>query len=447
MIDFNELDFSPEFTAAFDALENTARHIFITGKAGTGKSTLLQYFRSRTQKNIAVLAPTGISAIHIKGQTIHSFFQFKPDITPQTVGDIPIRKNKRQIYRTLEAIVIDEISMVRADLMDCIDCMLRLYGPHYDRPFGGVQIILFGDLFQLPPVVSREEEYIFKTVYPTPYFFSAKAFETIDLKIMELDKIYRQKDEQFIHLLNAVRDNVLGLHHLSAFNTRFNPKHQIPVGEFHITLTTTNALAEKVNIQKLNELPGKSQMYQGIVSGEFERKSLPTSEFLEIKVGAQIMMLNNDQEKRWVNGSLGVVTAVKTDNSGASVIMVDLENGQTVDVKPYAWEIYQYYFDEAIETLSSRIIGYFTQYPLKLAWAVTIHKSQGQTFERVIIDVGYGTFSHGQMYVALSRCTTLNGVVLKQPLAVKNILLDPRVVDFHRNKIQAKPIEVIAPDV
>jgi len=437
-IDFSDIDFNDEFVAAFDALENTGRHLFITGKAGTGKSTLLQYFRHKTQKNIAVLAPTGVSAINIKGQTIHSFFQFKPDITPQSVGDLPVRKRKRELYKKLEAIVIDEVSMVRADLMDCVDAMLRLYGPRHDRPFGGVQMILFGDLFQLPPVVSRAEEDLFRTIYPTPFFFSARALEGLDLLTMELKKIYRQKDEQFIHLLNAVRDNAMGAHHLSAFNTRFQPKHEIPVGEFYITLTTTNALAEKVNMQKISELPGRAHRYKGIVAGEFDRKSLPTAETLELKKGAQVMMLNNDPDKRWVNGSLGVVTAIRADEMGDDIIMVDLENGQTVDVKKYNWELYQYYFDEAIGNLSSKVMGYFTQYPLKLAWAVTIHKSQGQTFEKVIIDVGFGTFSHGQMYVALSRCTSLKGVILKQPMNARHILLDERVVDFHKLRVLAK---------
>ncbi len=437
-INFQELDFNDEFVAAFKAMEHTTDHVFITGKAGTGKSTLLQYFRHKTQKSIAVVAPTGVSAIQIQGQTIHSFFQFKPDITPQSVGDIPIRRRKRQMFLKLDALIIDEISMVRADLLDCVDAMLRLYGPSVDKPFGGVQMILFGDLFQLPPVVNRFEQHIFQTVYPTPFFFSAKVFEAIQLKIMELKKIYRQKDELFIHLLNAVRDNVLAAHHLSALNARYFPQHQTPAGEFYITLTTTNALADKVNVQKLDELPGRPATYNGIVSGQFDMKALPTAEALEIKPGAQVMMLNNDSEKRWVNGSLGVVIKVVTDTDGEDIILVDLENGERVDVKKYTWEIYQYYFDEVTESLSSKIIGYFTQYPLKLAWAVTIHKSQGQTFEKVIIDIGFGTFSHGQMYVALSRCRTLSGVVLKQPMASRHILLDERVVVFHKTVTAAR---------
>jgi len=434
-MNFAELDFNEEFVAAFEALENTGQHMFITGKAGTGKSTLLQYFRAKTAKNVAVLAPTGVAAINIKGQTIHSFFGFKPDVTPESVGDIPVRKRKQKMYRELGAIIIDEVSMVRADLMDCVDIFLRLYGPYHDRPFGGIQMIFFGDLFQLPPVVGRGEEDIFKTHYPTPYFFSSKVFEPLDFKIMQLKKIYRQKDEHFIRLLNAVRDDSVEHHHWEALNRRFKPDHQFSPEDFYIVLTTTNALADKVNNQRLQGLSGFPKIYQGTVSGEFERKSLPTPEVLELKSGAQVMMLSNDPDKRWVNGSLGKITAIVTDTEGDDVIMVELENGTEVDVKKHAWEIYQYYFDDVNNSLGSKVIGYFTQYPLKLAWAVTIHKSQGQTFERVIIDVGWGTFSHGQMYVALSRCTTLEGIVLKQPLTQRHILMDERILRFMKKFI------------
>jgi len=435
MINFAELDFNEEFVSAFEVLENTGQHTYITGKAGTGKSTLLQYFREKTSKNVAVLAPTGVAAINIKGQTIHSFFGFKPDVTPESVGDIPVRKRKRKMYQELDAVIIDEVSMVRADLMDCVDIFLRLYGPDYDRPFGGIQMIFFGDLFQLPPVVGNREEDIFKTHYPTPYFFSAKVFESLDFKVMQLNKIYRQKDEHFIRLLNAVRDDNVEHHHWEALNRRFKPDHQFSTEDFYIVLTTTNALAEKVNNQHLQGLSGTPRIYQGTVSGEFERKSLPTPEALELKSGAQVMMLNNDPEKRWVNGSLGKIISVVTDTEGDDVIMVELENGAQVDVKKHTWEIYQYYFDEVNNSLGSKVMGYFTQYPLKLAWAVTIHKSQGQTFDRVIIDVGWGTFSHGQMYVALSRCTTLEGIVLKQPLMQRHILMDERVLRFMKKFI------------
>jgi hypothetical protein len=333
------------------------------------------------------------------------------------------------MYEGLDAIVIDEISMVRADLLDCIDAFLRLFGPKYDKPFGGIQMIFLGDMYQLPPVVSKWEEEIFRGLYPSPYFFSSKIFPQIDLKILELKKIYRQKDEGFIHLLNALRHNELEDHHLHAFNSRHHSKVAFNSGDFYITLTTTNAIAETVNANQLKGLAGKEYMYQGILSGEFERKSLPTQETLCIKKGAQIMMLNNDTDKRWVNGSLGIIEDVKS-SSGDDILLVKLENGTTVDVKKHTWEIYQYYFDTVAENLASKVIGHFTQYPLKLAWAVTIHKSQGQTFERVMIDVGYGTFAHGQMYVALSRCTSLEGIILKKPIAKNQIIMDNRIHEF-----------------
>jgi hypothetical protein len=319
--------------------------------------------------------------------------------------------------------------------MDCIDTFLRIYGPDYDRPFGGIQMVFFGDLFQLPPVVARQEENIFKTHYPTPYFFSAKVFERFSLKTMQLNKIYRQKDEHFIRLLNAVRDDSVDHHHWEALNHRFKPQHQFSSEDFSIVLTTTNALAERVNNQRLQALPGVPKVYQGFASGEFERRSLPAPEALELKKGAQVMMLNNDTEKRWVNGSLGRVVSFTANEESDDTLMVELEDGTQVDVKKYTWEIYQYYFDEVNNALGSKIIGYFTQYPLKLAWAVTIHKSQGQTFERVVIDVGWGTFAHGQMYVALSRCTTLEGIVLKQPLNRRHILMDERILQFMKKFI------------
>ena len=446
-MNFAELDFNEEFAAAFEALENTGQNMYVTGKAGTGKSTLLQYFREKTAKNVAVLAPTGVAAINIKGQTIHSFFQFKPDVTPESVGDIPVRKRKRKMYQELDAVIIDEVSMVRADLMDCVDIFLRLYGPDYDRPFGGIQMIFFGDLFQLPPVVSRGEDDIFKTHYPTPYFFSAKVFESLDFKILQLQKIYRQKDEHFIRLLNAVRDNCVEDHHWEALNRRFKPEHHLTPDGFYISLTTTNALADKVNDQHLQSLSGYPKIYQGAISGEFEHKSLPTPEVLELKVGAQVMMLNNDPEKRWVNGSLGRIIRIVEEIGGIDVIMVELEDGTEVDVKKHTWEIYQYYFDDVNKSLASKVMGYFTQYPLKLAWAVTIHKSQGQTFDRVIIDVGWGTFSHGQMYVALSRCTTLEGIVLKQPLTQRHILMDERVIRFMKSFILILFVALFSPCV
>ena len=356
-------------------------------------------------------------------------------MTPETVGDIPVRKRKRKMYQELDAVIIDEVSMVRADLMDCVDIFLRLYGPDYDRPFGGIQMIFFGDLFQLPPVVGQGKKIFLRPIIPLLIFFQPKFLRRLDFKIMQLNKIYRQKDEHFIRLLNAVRDDSVEHHHWEALNRRFKPEHQFSSEDFYIVLTTTNSLADKVNNQRLQGLSGFPKIYQGAVSGEFERKSLPTPEILELKKGAQVMMLNNDPEKRWVNGSLGKIVAIVSDPEGDDVVMVELESGAQVDVKKHTWEIYQYYFDEENNSLASKVMGYFTQYPLKLAWAVTIHKSQGQTFDRVIIDVGWGTFSHGQMYVALSRCTTLEGIVLKQPLTQRHILMDERVLRFMKKFI------------
>jgi ATP-dependent DNA helicase PIF1 len=428
---FKHIDFNPEFASAFNLIENTCQNILVTGKAGTGKSTLLQYFRHRTEKKIAVLAPTGVAAINIKGQTIHSFFMFRPDITPDTVDEIFVIKKKRKLYAELQTLIIDEISMVRADTLDCIDMFLRLHGPKPMQPFGGVQMVFFGDLYQLPPVVRRDEEEIFRTHYKTPYFFGAKSFENFAMTVVELKEIYRQKDEHFINILNAIRHNELKPEHLKLLNSRLHTKLDVQDDGFYISLTTTNDLAERINMTRMKQLPGDARRCTGTVSGEFEKsKNLPTQEALELKIGAQVMMLTNDPEKRWVNGSLGKIVEIHEDPEGKDIIMVELSNGSVVDVNVFTWEIFQFYYDEELESLSSRVIGYFTQYPLKLAWAVTIHKAQGQTFERIVLDLGYGTFAHGQLYVALSRCTTLEGIVLKQPIEQRHVRMDAGIREF-----------------
>ncbi len=433
--DFRHIDFNQEFASAFELIEHTRQNILVTGKAGTGKSTLLQYFRHKTQKKIAVLAPTGVAAINIKGQTIHSFFMFRPDITPDTVDEIYVIKKKRGLYAKLETLVIDEISMVRSDLLDCIDMFLRLHGPKPSQPFGGVQMVFFGDLYQLPPVVRRDEGEIFRTVYKTPYFFGSKAFENFEFKLLELKEIYRQKDERFIQILNAIRHNTMSDEDLKLLNARCHGRLELSDDEFYVSLTTTNDLAERININRLGQREGKAHRYTGVVSGEFEKKSgnnLPTLQILDVKIGAQVMMLTNDPEKRWVNGTIGKVVEIHEDPDpdGKDIIMVKLADGKTVDVNVFTWEIFQFYYDAEIESLSSRVIGYFTQYPLKLAWAVTIHKAQGKTFDRVVLDLGNGTFAHGQLYVALSRCTTLEGIVLKQPIQRRHILLDESIKEF-----------------
>jgi hypothetical protein len=318
--------------------------------------------------------------------------------------------------------------MVRADLLDCVDKFLRLNGPDETLPFGGVQMIFIGDLYQLPPVVSSHAREIFRTHYATPYFFSAKVFDSLDIAFVELEKIYRQQDGEFIRLLNTIRNRTVTDDDLALFNQRHDPNFIAPPGDFYIHLTSTNALADAINEEQLAGLPGRSRKFKGLIEGEFGREYLPTALDLKLRKDAQIMMLNNDSYGRWVNGTIGRVTGFKKDKAGETLIQAKLDNGEKVEIAPNTWEIYRFFLKEG--ELASEAVGAFTQYPVRLAFAVTIHKSQGKTFEKAIIDVGRGTFAHGQMYVALSRCTTLDGIVLKQPLRKSHILMDWQVVKF-----------------
>jgi ATP-dependent exoDNAse (exonuclease V) alpha subunit len=431
-----KLDLNPQFQRALDLMENTDQALFITGKAGTGKSTLLSHWRGLTKKQIAVLAPTGVAALNVKGLTIHSFFGFTPEVTIDRIKKI--YGEKEELYKGLDAIVIDEVSMVRADLLDCIDKFLRINGPDHLAPFGGVQMIFFGDLYQLPPVISREEAELFAESYPSPYFFSAQAMADLPMEYIELDHIYRQKDPMFIELLNAVRNNSVTNEHINQLNTRYQPHHQLADDDFTITLTSTNDLASTINESRLDRLTGETYRYQSRLTGEFERRSLPTDTILQLKIGAQVMLLNNDSEKRWVNGSIGKIVDILPDEVedelfSYDTLIVELANGKEVEVLPYTWEMYEMRLDKAKEKLVTDVTGSFTQYPLRLAWAVTIHKSQGKTFDNAVIDVGRGTFAHGQMYVALSRCTSFEGLVLKQQLQRRHIQMDRRVVSYITN--------------
>lgn len=445
----SSLDLNEQFLHALHIMEETNKNVFITGKAGTGKSTLLQHFRGITKKNIAVLAPTGVAAVNVKGQTIHSFFGFKPDITPDTVKKI--RPRDKNIYKKLDAIVVDEISMVRADLLDCVDVFLRLHGKKKSLPFGGIQMIFIGDLYQLPPVVTYREKHLFTERYRSPYFFAADILRAgFDMEFIELEKVYRQKDEGFLRLLNAIRNNTAADSDLSDINRRYFPDFNEAPGDFFISLTTTNDLAAAINNKRLSEIKGKEFSYQGILSGDFDTKSLPTGIEISLKPGAQVMLLNNDSAGRWINGSIGKVVGIekikpdKPDIIYPDIIWVELPDGETVDVMPYKWEMYEFHYDKTAGRVTSEITGTFTQYPMKLAWAVTIHKGQGMTFDRVIIDIGKGTFSHGQLYVALSRCTSLDGIVLKKPIAKKHIFMDRRVVEFV-TKYQYRQAEMSLP--
>ena len=421
------VEINPKFQKALDLMEDSHRHVFITGRAGTGKSTLLHYFCKHTDKKAVILAPTGVAAVNVGGQTIHSFFRFKPDVTLSAIRK-KYMDEKKNLYKKLQTIVIDEISMGRADLLDCVDKFLRLNGPDEKLPFGGVQMIFIGDLYQLPPVVSGHEREIFREHYATPYFFSARVFEELDIEFVELEKIYRQKDDEFIRLLNTIRNRTVTGDDLALFNQRLNPQFVAPPDDFYIYLTSTNEQANRINDEQLAKLPGKTYTVHGLIEGDFGKEYLPTSIELKLKKGAQIMLLNNDPSGRWVNGTVGRMIGIKKDEEEQDIVIARLDNGSKVEITPYTWEIFRFFLKNG--ELSSETVGSFTQYPLRLAFAVTIHKSQGKTFDKVIIDVGRGTFAHGQMYVALSRCTTLEGIVLRTPLKKSHILMDWQVVKF-----------------
>ena len=454
-----KIEINPGFRRALDIMEGTDRHVFVTGKAGTGKSTLLELFRSQTPKRIAVLAPTGVAALNVRGQTVHSFFGFKPDITPDAVRKLPKAKgaaaDRAALYRNLDAIIIDEVSMVRADLMDCVEKFLRLNGPRPREWFGGLQMILIGDLYQLPPVVTSREKGLFASGadpdaptarYESPYFFSAKIFGelTFDMDFVELEKVYRQTDPAFIGLLNAIRNRSVDDEQIVHLNSRLRPGYAPPDGEFTITLTSTNDLAAARNREKLASLPGRARAYEALIDGKFDRSSLPTEETLELKPGAQVMLLTNDRKGRFVNGTIGRVAKIVKVPDEDDVIVVDLPDGEEVELSPNTWELFHFRYEAESDRIESESVGSFTQYPLRLAWAVTIHKSQGKTFDRVVIDIGRGAFAHGQVYVALSRCTSFEGIVLKTPIRKSHIWMDWRIVHF-LTRFQYKKAEEALP--
>jgi DNA replication protein DnaC len=422
-------ELNERFRHALSLMEDTNQNLFITGKAGTGKSTLLSYFCRTTKKEPVVLAPTGVAALNVKGQTIHRFFNFYVDVTPEKIQTKQSKPRNTKLYKKLKTIIIDEVSMVRADLLDCIDVFLRMYGPDPSRIFGGVQMIFVGDLYQLPPVVTSQEKEIFASHYATPYFFSAHALADNPPQIVELDKVYRQKDLSFVNLLNKIRNNSVDADDIEHLNSRLRQSHTAQGDNFHITLTTTNAIADGINDAHLQALKGKLHTSVARVAGDFGREYFPTLTELPFKIGAQIMLLNNDTERRWVNGSIGVIQKVETDDAGDEFLVVKLQdNNNTVAVYPFTWEVYKFGVEN--NAIVSEPVGTFTQYPFRLAWAITIHKSQGKTFERVVIDIGRGTFMAGQMYVALSRCTSFEGVSLKTPVRAQDIRTDHRIFSF-----------------
>lgn len=435
---------NPEAQRALKIMSESNENLFLTGEAGTGKSTLLEYFRNTTDKNVVVLAPTGVAALNVEGQTIHSFCGFGPDITLQKVKKLGAWSPKRKLLNSLSTIIIDEISMVRADLLDCVDRFLRLNGPIGTLPFGGLQIIFIGDLYQLPPVANERQfgnsggfapdNTLFKE-YMSPYFFHSKVFKSAKFGFVQLKTAYRQKDRVFLDVLNAVRNNAATDEHLEILNTRIqNNAQKFAFEQFAIYLTPTNARARQVNNFFLEKIGSEPRIYIGKSFGSFEDRELPTDLNLQIKIGSQIMMLNNDSRKRWVNGTMGKIVGLKKPDinkaESPETVVIELETGETVNVEPYTWEMYQFVLDKHTQKIESKTKGTFTQYPFKLAWAVTIHKAQGKTFEKVYIDLASGTFAHGQLYVALSRCRTLEGLHLKRAINQADIILDSRIVEF-----------------
>ena len=412
---------------------HTNRPIFITGKAGTGKTTFLRKLREQSPKNMAVVAPTGVAAINAGGMTIHSFFQLPvrtliptPQSYRQLFAEQRLTQRKRNMLYHLEMLVIDEISMVRADVLDAIDQVLRRYKYRKDQPFGGVQLVMIGDLFQLSPVVTRgDDEEAMRKYYEGPYFFQAKVMQELQPIYVELNHVFRQQDQTFVQLLNEVRENQLTAQGRALLNARYNPRFQNTDEDFHITLTTHNRLADELNERELAKLPDEPHVFEADIKKDFPVNIYPTEEILTLKEGARVMFVRNDDQKprRFYNGKIGVITEIDSEK-----IVVRCEDGD-IEVTRMVWENIRYKEDEKTGKIDEEVLGTFTQYPLRLAWAVTIHKSQGLTFDKVIIDAARA-FAAGQVYVALSRCRTLEGIVLSTPLDYVELDNDPSVLRY-----------------
>lgn len=413
---------TPEYEAALDFLRTQKGHLFVTGRAGTGKSTLLRSLRDLITDDVAVVAPTGLAAVNAGGQTIHSFFGLPPRlIRPDDIK----RSRNGGVMRRLKLLVIDEVSMVRSDLMWAIDQSLRINRGRSREPFGGVRLIMFGDLHQLPPVIRGDEAAELSEQFGSPFFFSASALtEGAGTHRLELSHIFRQKDPDLIRVLNEVRDGEISSDALEILNTCVKPLRTLSEGEPYVILTPTNAVAQRINAAYLDALPAQAFSYDASVTGEFNPSAQPTDQALVLKVGAKVIMLRNDADARWVNGT--VARILKLDEKR---VWIDID-GKEHEIEPAAWETRRYEKDAASDKLVEKVVGTFKQFPIRLAWALTIHKAQGLTLDKVYLSLGRGTFAHGQAYVALSRCRTLAGLALDRPLRQSDIQFEEAAMGY-----------------
>ncbi len=428
-----------EFQDALKLVQFTNRSVFLTGKAGTGKSTFLKYICAHTHKKYVVVAPTGIAAINAGGQTIHSFFKIPfrpilPDDPDLSTKDgriydfLKYRKNHQKLIKEMDLLIIDEVSMLRVDILDFIDRVLRVFSGNKHVPFGGKQLLMVGDVFQLEPVVKREEWGILRRFYQTPFFFSARVFRNLPMVQIELKKVYRQNNPEFVNLLDRVRVNVVKPDDIKVINQRFNPEYSAPIDELFITLATRRDTVDYINDHKLGELEGEELAFEGKITGEFPESALPTPRNLILKENAQVMFIKNDSpERRWYNGSLGRIDEISEDG-----IYVRMENEEIHLVEKEIWRNVRYKYDEKNNRIIEEEIGSYMQYPLKLAWAITVHKSQGLTFDKVMIDFSGGAFAGGQLYVALSRCRSLDGIIMKSNISNQDVIVKKECVDFAR---------------